>query len=171
MTAFKSVKSKYTGAVGVQSQAGTSRRLMVALSLAIIMASGAALWALIQDSAGQTAENSYLPVAMAAPTPTPIVDHCKVLTYEENYLLWRTSAQMVLYGQEVDEPHYQPMWYAVAASISCNVDLTILQPQGFHLGEVTLDLSPPQNYDKFVEWKQSLANHTTTPTYFSDGGK
>jgi len=167
MTVLKSVKHKYGGAVAVQSQQGISRRLLVVLAVAIIMATVAGLWALIQTNAPQL--QAYPPTPIMQPVELG-VDHCKVLTQEVHYLVWRMSAQIVLYGDEIDEPYYQPMWYMVQASPLCNVDLTILQPAGgFFLDGVTLDMSPPLNYDKFVEWKQKLANHTTTPEYFSGG--
>ncbi len=167
MTVLKSVRHKYTGAVGVQSQQGTSRRLMIVLVIATLMAITAALWTLIQANAPQ--RQSPVSVPLPAPTMQPI-DHCQILTQEAHYLAWRKSAQIVLYGQEIDEPYYQPMWYMIEASPHCNIDLTIINPSGFHLDGIELDMSPPLNYDKFLTWKQTLANHTNTPAYL-EGGK
>ena len=96
-------------------------------------------------------------VATATPAPTPIpVNHCAVLTYEEDYMEWRNSAQIVIYGKMLEERYYQPMWYAIAASPLCDVDLTLLMPDAFYLPEgLTLDMSPPQSRAAFVEWKQT----------------
>ena len=103
-----------------------------------------------------SAFRTYWPSPSVPPQTSNISFHCAELTTQDNYLLWRKSAQMILYGMEIQEPFYQPMWYAASISPICNIDLTILSPQGFNIGDIDLvSGNDTMQWDKYLAWKET----------------